>query len=60
MISEVAAVDSQHPRIAIKPADLIFAHEPVAAEELQALVDEAVHFGDPQLGRGRRIGHRAI
>jgi hypothetical protein len=35
----------------VEAADLVFAHETVAAEELDALVDDpAVHLGDPQLG----------
>jgi hypothetical protein len=44
-------------RIGVQPADFIFAHEAVAAEELQALIDDpAVHFRDQQFGGGCRIG----
>src|SRR5665213_3130951 len=48
-----AAVNSQHARIGIQAADFVLAHEAVAAEELQALIDDpAMHFRDPQFGGG--------
>src|SRR5260370_5090655 len=35
----------------MQPADFVFAHEALAAKELEALInDSAVHFGDPQFG----------
>ena len=36
-----AAINPQHARVGIEAADFIFAHESVAAEKLQALIDEA-------------------
>jgi hypothetical protein len=38
------AIDSQHARIGVQAADFIFAHEAIAAEELQASIDDpAMH-----------------
>src|SRR5262249_15916707 len=45
-----SSVDAQNSRIRKQPADLVFAHKAIAAEELQALVDEAsVHLRHPEV-----------
>src|SRR6478609_9076394 len=48
-----AAVDLLHPRVGVEPRDRVFPHVTVAAEELQALVDQrALQVG------GEILGHR--
>src|SRR6516164_1686455 len=52
-----AGIDTHHARVAIHTRDRKFLHIAVAAEELQATIDDlSLQIGDPILGHGGRNG----
>src|SRR5438128_10804756 len=57
-----ARIDAHDASVAVEPRDRIFVHIAVAAEQLQAAVDDlALHLGDPELGhRGGGGVERAL
>src|SRR5216683_2464418 len=52
-----ATLDAEHAGVRKQSANLVFAHETVTTEELQALIDQpSVHLRGPQFGGRCRIG----